>query len=186
VAPINAAELTTEGIDLQIDYRWELPPVMGWPNALSLGFVGNKSIEYGYRADPASDFIECQGFFGLPCNFSSTGSNPEYRANTTLAYTLGDAQVSVIWRWIDEMVNAGRRDAFFDGLPLVERADSQSYVDLNARLELGEAVTLYAGVRNLTDQKPPLLGLNAQQSNTNPNLYDVLGRRFRLGVQVRL
>lgn len=43
-----------------------------------------------------------------------------------------------------------------------------------------------AGVRNLTDEPLPLLGSNALQSNTNPNLYGVLGPRFHLGVQLRL
>ena len=186
VAPLNAAELTSKGYDLQLEYRMDLPPFRNRDASISVSVVGNRSTEYGFRADPAAAFLDCEGFFGFPCDFTSTGSNPEYRVNTSISYQLGGFGATAIWRWIDSMENAGVYDEFFSTVEIVQNSGTQNYFDLNFFLDLGDRVSIQAGVNNLTDRDPPLLGFNSQQSNTNPNLYDVLGRRYHASIQVRL
>jgi outer membrane receptor protein involved in Fe transport len=59
------------------------------------------------------------------------------------------------------------------------------YVDMSARYNIMENVTLRLGVNNLLDQEPRLYSPNVQ-SNTDPSVYDVLGRRYFFGVDVRM
>ena len=47
------------------------------------------------------------------------------------------------------------------------------------------AARLDAGINNLSDQQPRLYSPNVQ-ANTDPSLYDVLGRRYYVGVDYRL
>ena len=59
------------------------------------------------------------------------------------------------------------------------------YVDMWARYNIMENVTLRLGVNNLLDQEPRLYTPNVQ-SNTDPSVYDALGRRYFFGVDVRM
>jgi outer membrane receptor protein involved in Fe transport len=46
-------------------------------------------------------------------------------------------------------------------------------------------LTLRAGINNLTNQEPRIYTPNVQ-ANTDPSLYDVLGRRAFVSVDLRL
>jgi outer membrane receptor protein involved in Fe transport len=59
------------------------------------------------------------------------------------------------------------------------------YFDLIGRYEVTGNLTIRAGVNNLADQKPRLYSPNVQ-ANTDPSLYDVLGRRYYVGIDYRL
>ena len=41
------------------------------------------------------------------------------------------------------------------------------------------------GVNNLFDKKPPVVGSNAEQTNTYPGTYDVLGRDYFISANFR-
>jgi iron complex outermembrane recepter protein len=43
---------------------------------------------------------------------------------------------------------------------------------------------LFAGVRNLLDEEPPVFD-NANDGNTDPNAYDVVGRYFFVGARLK-
>ena len=59
------------------------------------------------------------------------------------------------------------------------------YYDLIGSYEVTGNLTIRAGVNNLSDQKPRLYSPNVQ-ANTDPSLYDVLGRRYYVGIDYRL
>jgi outer membrane receptor protein involved in Fe transport len=64
--------------------------------------------------------------------------------------------------------------------------DAVYYWDLNGHYSLTEKVELFAGITNVTDKQPPVIGYRAGgDSNTNIPLFDPLGRRFFGGVTVR-
>ncbi|GAB5413673.1 MAG: TonB-dependent receptor [Congregibacter sp.] len=184
--PLNAAALTAKGIDLQIDYLWDLPDFAGRASGLRLSFIGNHAAELGFQSDPASSFVDCAGFFGTPCNQTSTGSNPEYRATTTLAWDVGNLTTEVVWRWISNMNNANvlAEDGFADFV-FVPKSGDEHYGDLNFTWRPRSDIDVFAGITNIGDHQPPILGFNAQQNNTIPNLYDALGRRFHASLRVR-
>ncbi len=58
------------------------------------------------------------------------------------------------------------------------------YHDISGSYLVNETVSLSAGVNNLFDKQPPYYTGN-NDSNTDPYTYDVLGRRFFAGVNVK-
>jgi iron complex outermembrane receptor protein len=184
--PRNAAVLTTRGFDLQVDYQLDLPSFNGWASALQVLFIGNVTTEFGFQAAPSATYLRCEGYFGAPCNFTNLGVNPEKRATTQFRYRLGGLTTELAWRWIDGLENAGPFTPDFADFPWAAGPGSKNYFDLNFGFEIGDNLSVYAGIANLTDKEPPILGFNAQQSNTIPNLFDVLGRRYHATLRYRL
>jgi outer membrane receptor protein involved in Fe transport len=92
------------------------------------------------------------------------------------------------WEWIDglenniETFNAVRGTDFASEL---DTAGSRNYFQLSARYQTSDRIEIYGGVSNLFNESPPLLGFGATQSNTAPQLYDVFGRRYFLGLSYR-
>jgi outer membrane receptor protein involved in Fe transport len=55
------------------------------------------------------------------------------------------------------------------------------YTDIGAEYKLPNNIKLRAGINNVSNQQPRLYTPNVQ-ANTDPSLYDVLGRTFFVGV----
>jgi outer membrane receptor protein involved in Fe transport len=49
-----------------------------------------------------------------------------------------------------------------------------------------ESFNITAGVNNILDRKPPVLGGNSQQASTYPGQFDVLGRDFFIAAKIKL
>ena len=72
---------------------------------LAWSFVGNwtNNSEFNANAaDPDSFFRECAGYYSVNCSF--TGSiQPELQFSQRATLTMGKVDLSLLWRWIDEM-----------------------------------------------------------------------------------
>jgi len=104
---------------------------------------------------------------------------PEWKWNLDLSYARAGLRVDADWRFID-----GMRDADQDySVPHID------YFDLYASYDFGPGrlagLSLRCGVENLTDEDPPLLATPIA-ANTDPSLYDVLGRRYYVGLSYKL
>jgi outer membrane receptor protein involved in Fe transport len=67
----------------------------------------------------------------------------------------------------------------------VDELDTWTYLDLTASLNVTGNINLFAGMNNVFDKQPPVLGFRAGgDHSTNPQLFDPLGRRFFLGASV--
>ena len=82
-------------------------------------------------------------------------------------------------RWIDKLVIfPGARRA-------VQKIDWITYVDLNGSYQLTENVLIAAGVNNLFDEQPTIVGFFAGgDPNVDPSTYDVVGRRYFVSVRL--
>jgi outer membrane receptor protein involved in Fe transport len=65
-----------------------------------------------------------------------------------------------------------------DTLPAID------YFDLNGSWSIHDNVSLRAGVNNLTDEQPNVYSPGVQ-ANTDPSTYDVLGRRYYVGLTAK-
>ncbi len=96
----NLGELFTDGVDLIANYKTDV----GFGD-LALSFVGNwtNNSEYNANAaDPDSFFRECAGYYSVNCSF--TGSiQPKLQFSQRTTLTMGKVDLSLLWRWIDEM-----------------------------------------------------------------------------------
>jgi len=170
----NVGKLETSGVDFQVDYN------------MPLFANGNLSFFYlatwldKYRNTPLALIPEREtigeGTFGLP----------KYRHTARVTYSDGPAQISLRWRF-DGKTEDSRINNTFSGTTRIGTdpallpkpfLDSVSYFDLTLGYDVDERLSLNFGVNNLFDKKPPVLGSAAEQANTLPSFFDVLGRDF--------
>ena len=184
----NLSKLTSEGIDLQVEFSMDAPGEL--PGQFRLALLANWNLESRGQASSQSTEFECEGLFGNPCGANSFGAYPEYRTMTTLGYAVGDLSAQMQWHWIDEMENGWNEYPAWwmdenSGPLAADTVDSTSYFDLNASWQATEQLNLTAGIINLTDEDPPIWGSQARWFNTNSALYDTLGRRYHLSMRWR-
>jgi outer membrane receptor protein involved in Fe transport len=87
------------------------------------------------------------------------------------------------WRYIGNSYDDGTL-----GYPLaVTELSPVNYFDLTGSYEVLKGISISAGVLNIANKQPRVLGDNdqADTANTWPAVYDVVGRRVFLGVNAR-
>ena len=84
--------------------------------------------------------------------------------------------------YIDAMDNQGNIPDFQDGG--YTGTKSYWYHDVSASYEVNDNVEIFGGVRNLADKAPPVFD-NANDGNTDPNNFDVVGRYFFVGARLK-
>jgi outer membrane receptor protein involved in Fe transport len=191
----NLATLKAEGIDLAVNYSFDLGSTLALPGEsarLALQVLVNYAMENTLQSTPTSTEVDCAGFYGGACRFGVRFFQiiPEYRSSTRLTYYSGPLSVALNWRWIGDVANqidvACEETPQFCYPTVLEDIDARNYLELSGRFEFGERAEIFGGITNLTEEEPPLMGIGAIQSNTAPSLYDVFGRRFFLGFTYRI
>jgi outer membrane receptor protein involved in Fe transport len=168
----NQSFINTSGVDL----------VMGWNR--DFGSIGTYGLNFvttwvekfetqTTAVDPVNDFVGTIG--------SGTGSStPEWRFTLTNSWEWENVSAQLVTRYIDGMDHSvtvtGGTAA---GVP------ATWYNDIRVNYDLNESISLRAGVNNVLNQDPRLYSPNVQ-ANTDPSTYDVLGRRFFFGVNMRM
>jgi outer membrane receptor protein involved in Fe transport len=209
LATTNLGELFTDGVDLIANYRHNV----GF-GKLAFSFVGNwtRNSEYNANAaSPDSFFRECAGRYSINCSF--TGSiQPKFQFSQRTTLTMGDVDLSLLWRWIDKVEFEPRQfqddldfaEANPDDCPDPTGADeggcvvdpayrtigAENYFDLTARFNATDNMTFTFTVQNLLNNKPKVVGntlgsTSYNSGNIYPSTYDALGRRFAAAVRLR-
>ena len=194
VSGVNAAELETSGIDLQIQYQTDLPFSLLTDQGTSmfnLNFNGtwtDSNLFTPVAGLPQQD--ECAGRFGGPCGEPIAS----FKWASRFTWVDGPLTTTVRWRHLSGVADADD-DTLFTDFNGVERIGAYDLIDLTFSFEATENVTIALGVNNLFDTLPDtptfdengfvnnsnnslLLGDNQEQANTYPSTYDVLGRDF--------
>ncbi len=202
ITPVNALNanvsgLRTDGIDVQVDYTFDLMDTgLSAPGTINVFYMTTYVLENGFQGNDALPFLDCAGTFGTPCGGWIPGTaTPEWLSNLRITWANGPVQVGLNWRLIGEVddVRPIRADslgldgdAVAAGIPSAQQSiETEHYVDLSARWDFHDHLTLSGGIDNLLDNDPPLLGTAQVQSNTEPSTYDVLGRTFWAGLKIK-
>jgi outer membrane receptor protein involved in Fe transport len=183
----NTGALKTSGVDFEGSYNFRT----SW----GLGGAGSR-FEIGTDLTWTRSFTsrpvaalptenKCVGSFGQTCGQPI----PELKGVTRLTWKSGPLTISLRHRFI----GAVTVDTYL--LPLrsggaVPAKNSltnptiptQNYFDLSTAIDVARNVQLTAGVTNIADKNPPILGSAAPSDNTFAATYDVLGRTFFLGL----
>ena len=119
-------------------------------------------------------------FTGTISNTGTLGDSvaparPEFKWLATANYQWGPARFGARWQHIDEMQNF---NAAADKIPAI------GYLDLLASYDLTDNLTLRFNVNNVMDELPPTYSPSVQ-GNTDPSTYDVLGRRYTVGLTAK-
>jgi len=170
----NLATLVTSGIDFQLDWRWVMEDIglPAWGNLDLNVIVG--WIESRQRQDVAGGpFTERAGTADV-VSAGQTQTFPEWKSLTTLNWSNGDFAAGARWRYVDAM----------DVFGSTQDLDANNYFDLFGSWAINDAVSVRATINNVTDEDPQTWSPGVQ-ANTDPATYDVLGRRYSIGLTAR-
>jgi iron complex outermembrane recepter protein len=196
----NAGTQKASGVDVEANYRLDFDD-WDWKDAgsFSLAFVGSylESIETDYG--PGFDPFDCSGLYGLICG----NPTPEWRHRLRGTWAPPwDVSFSVSWRYLDPVlldVNQDSSTVFgypYNG-PLGNLPDAElssyDYFDLALDWSMSDNIRVVAGVKNITDEDPPvtdsqIFGISAPpfgNANTYPVVYDAFGREVFLSMTTR-
>ncbi|USI74756.1 TonB-dependent receptor domain-containing protein [Sphingomonas morindae] len=182
---LNFAAERAKGIDLDVAYNHRF----GADDNLALRFIGNWNrfrTDYPYVDDPSRP-SPVKGTLGQPA--FQFNANADYtHKKVTIGYTLRFLGKQSIASYETQHVVAG-----LDGTPYdpyyADRVNYPNvfYHDIRATVQVDRRFSLYGGVDNATDRKPPfgLLG-NATGYNNFDTIYDNVGRFFYVGARVKI
>ncbi|HEY6815401.1 MAG TPA: TonB-dependent receptor, partial [Croceibacterium sp.] len=185
---VNVAAATVKGVDLETSYNTDVNIVGGEQESLSLRLLASWLLE---RSDTGSSGVTND-------NAGSIGALPyaDFKATATLNYRNGDFTGLLQARHIGngyqnacgQVGRCGVR-VFYENniVPSVTYFDMRFGYDFEFQ---GTTIEVSAMATNLFDVDPPLtpayIGLSEHASQANASLYDVLGRRYTLGVKVKM
>jgi outer membrane receptor protein involved in Fe transport len=177
----NQGKLATDGLDLAVNYRWD----MGDWGGLSFAWNLTHVLNWEFQATPTSVNRDCLGFYSVACS-NAAGIVHQNKSNFRTTWTLNDFDVSASWRYLDSVIEEPGGQAF---LPAFSSIGSYSYFDLAAQWRVMDHVRLNLTIDNVMDKQPPFVGntiggTTFNNGNTFPQFYDVVGRFYTLGVTV--
>jgi outer membrane receptor protein involved in Fe transport len=185
----NLAYMRTRGIDWQLGYGFRL-----LSGRLQLTLSGTRLLGSEVQTNDNLDAIDCAGHFGGPCGNTIQGAAiPKWKLFNRASYKVGPATFSLRHRYF-----SSTKDGRFAGRAAISQppptnvpvnavwAQSRHYFDAGVTFDIGNRFGLTLGVNNLFDTKPSLVGNQQVQANTDPSLYDVLGRRFFATVRAKI
>ncbi|MGH6991957.1 MAG: TonB-dependent receptor domain-containing protein, partial [Caulobacteraceae bacterium] len=174
---VNSGGIKTDGVDFQLDWvaRLDQMGLGSRAGSFDLNVVGTWLHSFQIAQLAGSPFLEYAGTLG-----GSASPLPKWRFNATLTWTSGGVSVGARWNFLDAMASSTAVTSPGNVLPGVP---SYSTFDLFARVEVMRRFELRGGIDNLLDKAP--LIVNGEPGNTDPAIYDVLGRRFFVGLTAK-
>jgi iron complex outermembrane receptor protein len=166
----NQGGLSSEGVDIQVDWRFDV----GASGAMSLNMLATFLDLYSETPFPGASPVDYTG--------SGFNSSFDYRVFSTVRYDRGPWSVGLRWQHLPSVATQPGSAVDLRG------TDSHNQLDLFSRWSFAEKYQLRAGIDNLADAKPEVVGATSTNNalgTTNTN-YDPFGRRFFIGLQVSL
>jgi len=189
----NVASVVTDGVDYEIDYRFSPDDFLDW------GMGGNITLRA--LATNVTKFITNPGIAGVPI-IETAGSNasgvPHWKMFFTESYDAERWGLFVNERYFTAgyinhnwvQCNPGSCPVPVDGNhPTVNTNNmpSEFYLDVGGHYDLTPMSSLYFKIDNVANQSPDnaySYGPANQGPNNQPNLYDVLGRFYHIGIRI--
>ncbi|MGO4409174.1 MULTISPECIES: TonB-dependent receptor domain-containing protein [unclassified Brevundimonas] len=167
----NLGAIETSGVDFQADWGFNIDEVGGgdW-GRLRFNTVISWLSEYKDNVVEGGVFTDRTGT--IASSFGKTF--PVWKALSSVTWSDGPFSVGARWRRVGELTVINTDIV----LPSID------YFDLNGSWSINDTVSLRAGVNNVTDEQPNVFSPGVQ-ANTDPSTYDVLGRRYYVGLTAR-
>ena len=173
---LNLSTITSEGVDIQFDYRLGLDFISPRAGELTLSALYTRLLDLTSVSFPGAAPTLSTGVLGAP----------QDRATIDLTYRNGPFRLL----WNAKIVGAVTVDGF-DG----SRVPAQTFHDFQAAFDVTPHLTLIAGVDNAFNNFVLLGGTSGEISSsvvattigqrTEPTSYDSLGRRWYASVKFR-
>ena len=175
--PLNAASMTTSGLDFNADYAMDL-----FSGNLALHLTGNyvdEQTESAFGTAPY-DFAGAMGsdsqYAGLPkmhFTFAATYNDGPWSATAQTRY-IGSARLNNYWQTGVQVDN--------------NAVSAVAYLDLRGTYKWNDKIQFYGSVDNTLDSPPPeVVGTNTNNLSLNTatagSVYDTLGRLYHVGIR---
>ncbi len=190
----NLNYLRAEGLELGTSFNVDMEDLGATGDWGQLAFQMNVNyyLTQESQSSVQTPVLDCLGRYGKSCP-GGTGSSlgnplPKVRWVQRLNWNVGDLSLGYTWRHIggSELEDTQKANTF----DKFEHIKAYNYIDLQASYQVLEEVRISAGVTNVFDKDPPIIGdttgsTTANSGNTYPSMYDPLGRVFSIGMNVR-
>jgi len=176
----NFGGLRARGIDVNVNYTFE---ALG--GRFLTSFVGNHVLE---EESAPLQGVNDRATFDCAGRINPSCQTQDWRHISSIRYSRDDYSVNLRWRYFGELDYISNA-----GLPLTADTlvaarggiQAYSYLDLSGSYTLWDNVELTAGVNNIADKEPPLVGVNNALNANAPGGYDQLGRFFFSSINVK-
>ena len=177
----NLGTALQSGIDLQLNYKWQLPPGFG-----GLDFLMNGAYLQHSKTTPlpGAHTYDCAGLFGFTCQTLQ----PRWRHIARVTWnTAWNASFSATWRYIGKVMednNTGDPTLHFSTYGAYDSYNgtipSYSYLDLAATWDVNKILQVRAGASNVFDKDPPVINtyVVSNGSANTYSVYDLFGRQL--------
>ncbi len=189
----NQQKAQLSGLDLAFNWALDLhdtvdaDPMWG---GLLFNLSGTYLDQYTVTFNANGTPINFAGTIGAtaPLGLSTDSSIPRWKGQLTATWHIGDGNFSTRFTWVDGMKN-NLSATGWSGLPFgigpVTGTPAKIYIDLFGDYAITPEIALRAGVLNVADSQPPAYN-PSEQDGTNPAQYDIVGRRYFVGLGVKL
>ncbi len=183
----NLASIFTEGFDLEASYQFELD---------DLAVPGHFAV-HGLATN-VSTFVTNSGIPGLvPVQSAgtNTGNTPHWKLLLIESWDTDNFDITLQERWFSDGVIGRQYIVCSTGCPVSTSnnptLDNNSmsgalYIDIGGSYNITDNVKAYFKVDNLFDHDPTAAPQTNTGLDTNPALYDMAGRLYRVGVRFSL
>ncbi|HUQ52807.1 MAG TPA: TonB-dependent receptor, partial [Gammaproteobacteria bacterium] len=175
----NTGVLETVGVDAAVNWSKEFGP-----GEFGINTVATFLDKFETQDNPADKIFDAAGTL-------DQGGQYDYRLVTTFNYTFGGgSSLGLQWRHYPSIKDD---DAARDPTTRILPVPSYNVFNLFARHQISEKIEFRGGIDNLLDEIPPIVGADPGTAalprddnlgDTNAGFYDVLGRRFFVGLQM--
>jgi iron complex outermembrane recepter protein len=181
---LNSGTIKTDGVDIGIDYSIAVNEAV--PKYGKVTFSDTATRTLSFLAADQSGTIN--NFLGRIQSTSATftSANPDWinRAtlgwnNDLLSFSWSARFIQAVKRYTDPNAPGPNCSTAGDCLPSVW------YSDISASYNWNKRVTVVAGVDNLFDKQPPFFFDTVGRTNSNPFVYDYVGRFMYLKVSTK-
>jgi len=187
----NTGALKTQGIDIEGQYGFD----MDWgvfTNQSSVHIATNWTWTTEFTLTPVKELTniknECVGSFGTTCG----SPIPSLKGATRVSLVDGDLTVSLRHRFVGG-TTVDTYQLPFRAVGTVPALNTLTnpilpdfhYFDLSGSYNINENIRLDAGINNLLNVGPPILGSAANGNVTFPATYDPNGQTFFFNITLR-
>ena len=178
----NLGQLRADGVDLQIDFTMPLGDRFGRLNA---NLLVTRLLTWESQEDEVSPFGEFDGNITIDVG----EAYPEWKGILSLGWDIGEFGVNWQTRYVSGMTVVND-DALGSDVTtsLIPTTPATDYHRFTATWAPTETMEFLVGVDNVFDEEPALYADDTQagqQANTEPSVFDILGRRYFMNATFR-
>jgi iron complex outermembrane recepter protein len=183
IPTINLASVENEGIDFEIAYNLPLDRVSGsLPGSLNLSLNGTYATHLLVDAGIGGAVVDRAG---ENSSLSFPFALPRLRLNSQITYSA--RPFSLTAQIIH--VSKGKIDKTFNTSPSNtinnNTVPAVTYLNLFGRVDATDKFEFFGGIKNVFNKAPPPVPNQSLNSATDGSYYDVIGRYFQIGVDIK-